>query len=45
VAASVAVGAGATAGYAALQGWAIVVPELAVWGGLAAALVVGAAAG
>jgi putative ABC transport system permease protein len=43
--AGVACGALATAGYAASQGWAVVVPPLAVVGGLAAALAIGAVAG
>jgi len=43
--AGVALGAGATIAYAASNRWLVVVPPLAVWGGLGAALVVGAAAG
>jgi len=34
-----------TAGYAAEQGWTVVVPAIAAWGGLASALVIGAVAG
>ena len=41
----VAVGAAVTAGYAAEQGWTVVVPAIAAWGGLASALVIGAVAG
>jgi putative ABC transport system permease protein len=44
-AAGVAAGAGATAVYAHLRGWAIVVPVEAWAGGLAAALLIGATAG
>jgi putative ABC transport system permease protein len=44
-AAGVAAGAAATAVYAHLRGWAIVVPTQAWAGGLAAALLIGAAAG
>lgn len=39
------VGASVAAAYAATQGWTIVVPPLAAFGGLAAALAVGAVAG
>ncbi len=38
-------GAGAAAAYAASQNWLVVVPPVAVAGGLAAALLVGAIAG
>lgn len=38
-------GAGITAAAAWQNGWTVVVPPLAVWGGLAAALAIGAAAG
>lgn len=41
----VALGAAVTAGYAASQGWRIVVPALAAGGGLGAALLIGAVAG
>jgi putative ABC transport system permease protein len=44
-AAGVAVGAVVTVAYAQSQGWAWVVPPLAVGGGLAAALGIGAVAG
>lgn len=41
----VAGGLGATAAYATLQGWSILVPPLAIWTALAAAILIGAAAG
>jgi putative ABC transport system permease protein len=41
----VLLGAGATAVYASVKGWAVVVPALAWGGGLAAALVIGVGAG
>jgi putative ABC transport system permease protein len=44
-AAGIALGAAATAGYASLQGWIVVVPVLAVAGGVAIALLLGALAG
>jgi putative ABC transport system permease protein len=44
-AAGVALGAGATIAYASANRWLVVVPSIAVWGGLGAALLVGAAAG
>jgi putative ABC transport system permease protein len=44
-AAGVAIGVAATAIYAHAKGWAIVIPPLAWGGGLAAALLIGAAAG
>jgi putative ABC transport system permease protein len=44
-AAGVAGGLGATATYATLQGWSILVPPAAIWAALAAALFIGAAAG
>lgn len=44
-AAGVAVGALVTVAYAASQGWTWVVPPLALGGGLAAALAIGAVAG
>ena len=43
--AGIALGAAATAGYASTQGWIVVVPVLAVTGGVATALVLGALAG
>ncbi len=43
--AGVALGAAATAGYALLQGWQVVVPLVGVLGGLGAALLIGAVAG
>ncbi len=43
--AGVLLGAGVTAGYARSQGWEVVVPPLAMIGGFAAALVIGAVAG
>jgi len=43
--AGIALGAAATAGYASLEGWIVVVPGLAVAGGVAIALVLGALAG
>ncbi len=44
-AAGIGLGAAATAGYATLQGWIVVVPVLSVAGGVAIALVLGALAG
>jgi putative ABC transport system permease protein len=44
-AAGIALGAAATAGYASLQGWIVVVPLLAVGGSLALAIALGALAG
>jgi putative ABC transport system permease protein len=41
----VLVGAAVTAAYASQQGWSVVVPLVAVWGGLGAAAVIGAVAG
>jgi putative ABC transport system permease protein len=41
----VALGMVVAVGYAVLQGWAVVIPALAITGGLVAALAVGAAAG
>lgn len=41
----IALGAAATAGYASIQGWILVVPVLAVAGGVAVALLLGAFAG
>ncbi len=44
-AAGVAGGLGATAAYATVQGWSILVPPVAIWGAFAAAIFIGAAAG
>jgi putative ABC transport system permease protein len=44
-AAGIGLGAAATAGYAQLQGWIIVVPLLAVGGSVAIAVALGAVAG
>ncbi|MHB8235034.1 MAG: ABC transporter permease [Solirubrobacteraceae bacterium] len=44
-AAGIGLGAAATAGYASLQGWIVVVPVLAIAGGVAIALMLGAIAG
>jgi putative ABC transport system permease protein len=44
-AAGIALGAAATVGYASLQGWIVVVPGLAVAGGVALAMLLGALAG
>jgi putative ABC transport system permease protein len=41
----VMIGAAVTAGYAVIEGWAIVIPPSAVVGGIAAAVVIGAVAG
>jgi putative ABC transport system permease protein len=41
----VVIGSGIAAGFAQLQGWLIVIPPVAVGGGLAAALLIGALAG
>jgi putative ABC transport system permease protein len=41
----IAVGAAVTAAYSIAQGSTLVVPALAVWGGLGAALLIGAGAG
>lgn len=43
--AGVIIGSGVTAAYATLQGWRIIIPTLAVTGGFAAALAIGAVAG
>ncbi len=43
--AGIVIGSGVTAAYAALQGWRIIIPSLAVTGGFAAALAIGAVAG
>ena len=44
-AAGIGLGAAATAGYAVTQGWSVVVPLLAVAGGVGIAVVLGAIAG
>jgi putative ABC transport system permease protein len=44
-AAGVAGGLGATAAYATLQGWAILIPPLAIWAAFAAAVFIGVVAG
>jgi putative ABC transport system permease protein len=44
-AAGIGLGAAATGGYASLQGWRVVVPVLAIGGGVGVALVLGALAG
>jgi putative ABC transport system permease protein len=44
-AAGIGLGAAATAGYASIQGWIVVVPVLSVAGGVAIALLLGALAG
>ncbi|MGI9585504.1 MAG: ABC transporter permease [Acidimicrobiia bacterium] len=41
----VALGAAVTAGYALLQGWDVLIPTIAVFGGMVAALCIGAIAG
>jgi putative ABC transport system permease protein len=41
----VVAGIGITVGLAAVRGWSIAVPAIAVWGGLGAAIVIGALAG
>ena len=43
--AGVLLGSAVTAGYATLQGWGIIIPTIAVTGGLAAAVLIGAVAG
>ena len=43
--AGVLLGAAVTAGYATTQGWTIIIPTIAVTGGLAAAVAIGAVAG
>jgi putative ABC transport system permease protein len=43
--AGIALGAAATAGYASLEGWSVVVPALSVAGGVVIALLLGALAG
>ena len=44
-AAGVLLGVAVTAGYSATQGWRVIIPDIAVWGGLGAAFVIGALAG
>jgi putative ABC transport system permease protein len=41
----VLLGAGVTAAYARIRGWGLLIPSLALWGGLAAALLIGTLAG
>jgi putative ABC transport system permease protein len=41
----VLLGAGVTAAYARIRGWGLLIPGLAMWGGLAAALLIGTLAG
>jgi putative ABC transport system permease protein len=41
----VLLGVGVTAAYARIRGWGLLIPGLAVWGGLAAALLIGTIAG
>lgn len=41
----VALGAGVTATWASYRGWAVLVPPVAIYGGLAAALIIGTIAG
>lgn len=43
--AGVALGAGVTALYSSARGWAILIPGIAIWGGLGASLGIGAVAG
>ena len=43
--AGVALGAGVTAAYSATRGWATLVPGIAIWGGIAASLLIGGIAG
>ena len=43
--AGIIIGSGVTAAYATLQGWRVIIPSLAVTGGFAAALAIGAVAG
>ena len=43
--AGVAVGAAVTAIYASMRGWDVLVPAIAVWGGIAASVLIGAVAG
>ena len=41
----IALGAAVTAGYAQLQGWDVLIPRIAILGGLGAAIAIGAVAG
>jgi putative ABC transport system permease protein len=41
----VLLGTGVTAVYARIRGWTVLIPSLAIWGGVAAALVIGTIAG
>ena len=41
----VLLGTGVTAAYARIRGWGLLIPGLALWGGLAAALFIGTIAG
>lgn len=41
----VLIGVAVTAGYSLTQGWRVIIPPLAVWGGLGAAFAIGAVAG
>jgi len=41
----VLLGTGVTAAYARIRGWGLLIPSLALWGGLAAALLIGTLAG
>ena len=41
----VLIGVAVTVGYSASQGWRVIIPDLAIWGGLSAALAIGALAG
>ena len=43
--AGVAIGSAVTAGYSAIQGWRVIIPAIALGGGFAAALLIGAGAG
>jgi putative ABC transport system permease protein len=43
--AGVALGAGVTAVYSSSRGWDVLVPAIAIWGGIAASLLIGAIAG
>jgi putative ABC transport system permease protein len=43
--AGLAIGSAVTAGYSTLQGWRIIIPAIAIGGGLVAALLIGAGAG
>jgi putative ABC transport system permease protein len=43
--AGVALGAAVTAAYASLRGWGVLIPPVAIFGGIVAALLIGAVAG